>query len=77
MLVSWGCFRKDGTFAAVDQVPAPEPLEKLFRHKVLRMLLDEEAIDEGVVANLLSWKHTAGCPLGRRVRRSRAPREGP
>ena len=57
-LVSWGCFRKDGSFAAVDQVPAPVDLEKLFRHKVLRMLLDEGAIDESVVAKLLSWKHT-------------------
>jgi transposase-like protein len=57
-LVSWGCFKKDGTFVEVKQVPQAEELEKLFRHKVLRMLLDEEAIDERVVKNLLSWHHT-------------------
>jgi transposase-like protein len=58
LLVSWGCFKRDGTFVAVEAVPSTEELEKLFRHKVLRMLLDEEAINEEVVKNILSWPHT-------------------
>ncbi len=58
MLTSWGCFRKDGTFLEVPEVPTAEQLEKLFRHRVIKMLQDEGAIDEKVVKNLLSWKHT-------------------
>jgi hypothetical protein len=33
---------------------------RLFRHNVLRMLLEEGAIEEHVVRNLLAWPHT-GC----------------
>ncbi len=33
-------------------------MAQLFRHKVLRMLLEEGAIEEGVVRDLLAWPHT-------------------
>ena len=52
----------------MDATPDPEILEKLFRHKVLRLLQDEEAIDEQVVANLLAWPHTGfGAHLSREI----------
>ena len=59
LLVSWGVFRPDGTFVPVTDVPAKETIEKLFRHKILRMLKDEGAIDDAVIENLLSWPNTA------------------
>ena len=58
LLVSWGLFRRDGSFIPVEGTPDPETVAQLFRHKVLRMLLDEGAIEETVVQNLLAWPHT-------------------
>jgi hypothetical protein len=58
LLVSWGLFRRDGTFIPVEGTPEPETVARLFRHKVLRMLLEEGASEEGVVRNLLAWPHT-------------------
>ena len=65
----------------MEAVPSAEDLEKLFRHKVLRMLLDEEAIDDSVVKNLLSWAHTGfgafvghEIPAGDRVARESVAR---
>lgn len=57
VLISWGVFTPEGTFVAVAQVPSKETLEKLFRHKVLRMLEDRGLIREDVVRNLLGWSH--------------------
>ena len=42
----------------MEAAPDPETLARLFRHKVLRLLLDAGAIDQAVVANLLAWPHT-------------------
>jgi len=58
LLISWGVFTRAGDFRPVEAVPDAEVLERLFRHKVLRLLQDEGAIGPEVVANLLSWKHT-------------------
>jgi hypothetical protein len=58
LLVSWGLFRRDGSFIPVEGTPEPETVAQLFRHRVLRMLLDEGAIEETVVQNLLAWPHT-------------------
>jgi hypothetical protein len=58
LLVSWGLFRRDGSFLLVEGVPDPETVARLFRHRVLRMLLAEGAIAEGVVRTLLAWPHT-------------------
>ena len=46
-------FGRDGSFIPVEGAPEPETVARLFRHKVLRMLLEE-----GVVRNLLAWPHT-------------------
>jgi len=53
-LVSWGLFRRDGSFIPVAGTPEPETVARLFQHKVLRMLLEEGAIDEHVVADVLA-----------------------
>ena len=58
LLVSWGLFCRDGSFLPVTGAPDPEMVARLFRHKVLRMLLAEGAIEEAVVRNLLAWPHT-------------------
>ena len=58
LLVSWGLFRRDGSFIPVEETPDPETVARLFRHNVLRMLLEEGAIEEHVVRNLLAWPHT-------------------
>ena len=58
LLISWGLFRCDGSFIPIEGSPDPETVARLFRHKVLRMLLEEGAIEEGVVRKLLAWPHT-------------------
>ncbi len=58
LLVSWGLFRRDRSFMPVEGAPEPETVARLFRHRVMRMLLDEGAIEETVVQNLLAWPHT-------------------
>ena len=58
MLVSWGLFDRVGGFLRAAAVPDEETIEKLFRAKVLALLRDEGAIDDKLIANLLSWKHT-------------------
>ncbi len=58
LLVSWGLFCRDGAFIPVEGTPEPETVARLFRHRVLRMLLEEGAIEAGVVRNLLAWPHT-------------------
>jgi hypothetical protein len=58
MIVSWGCFDQHGTFYAVREVPDDDILEQVFRHRVFRMLLEEEAVTEDLVKNMLSWHHS-------------------
>ena len=68
LLVSWGVFNREGSFIPVEMVPDPETLARLFRHRVLRLLLDEGAIDQAVVANLLAWPHTGfGAHVSREI----------
>jgi hypothetical protein len=42
----------------VHEVPDNEIIENLFRHKVFRMLLDEDAVTEDLVDGMLQWHHT-------------------
>jgi hypothetical protein len=58
LLLSWGLFGRDGSFIPVEGTPDPETVARLFRHKVLRMLLEEGAIEERVVGDLPAWPHT-------------------
>lgn len=53
MLISWGLYTRDGAFLPVEITPDLEVLAALFRHKVLCLLQEAEAIDESVVANLI------------------------
>ena len=68
LLISWVLFGRDGSFIPVEGTPDPETLARLFRHKVLRMLLKEGAIEEHVVGNLLAWPHTGfGAHVSREI----------
>jgi hypothetical protein len=58
LLVSWGLFHRDGSFFPMEVAPDPETVARLFRHRVLRILLAEGAIAERVVRTLLAWPHT-------------------
>lgn len=52
----------------VEGAPDPETVARLFRHKVLRMLLEEGAIEEGVVRHLLARPHTGfGAHVSRQI----------
>jgi hypothetical protein len=67
-MVSWGLFRRDGSFLPVEGTPDPETVAQVFRHRVLRMLLEEGVLAEGVVRNLLAWPHTGfGTHLSRAI----------
>lgn len=68
LLVSWGLFHRDGSFLPVQGTPDPETVARLFRHRVLRVLLEEGAIAEEVVRNLLAWPHTgSGAHVSRAI----------
>jgi hypothetical protein len=54
LLISWGLFCRDGSCIPVEGTPDSETLARRIRQKVFRMLLEEAAIDEGVVRNLLA-----------------------
>lgn len=56
-LVSDGCFSKDGSFYPIPDADTQKMME-LFRHKVFKMLLEEEKITERQIEILLSWKNT-------------------
>ena len=57
-IITWGCFDAQGNFLLVDEVPDEKVVEKLFRHKVFKMLLEEDAISEEIIENMLQWHHT-------------------
>jgi hypothetical protein len=56
-LVSDGLFTNTGVFYVMPKVDL-EPLEEIFRAKVLKMLKAEGKIDNALISNLMSWKHT-------------------
>ena len=65
ILVSWGLFHGNGCFHPLHAVPSADSLSRLFRHKVLRMLLKQGAIDQDIVDNMLSWRHIGfGADIG-------------
>ena len=66
MIVSWGCFDNRGTFYAVREVPDNDMIEQLFRHRVFSMLLEEDAVTEDLVENMLA---------GQQIRKSRSRRQ--
>ena len=57
ILVSDGCFHKNGLFSASPAIDA-NALEQIFRHKVLKMLLAKGKITQDMIALLDKWRHT-------------------
>jgi hypothetical protein len=56
-LVTDGVFDSDGVFRVLPPIPT-ELLEQQLRRAVVEMLLADEAIDEDLVAKLMSWQHS-------------------
>ena len=73
-MVSDGLFRKSGTFYVMPKVDL-EPLEEIFRAKVLKMLKAEGKIGDALINNLMSWKHT-GFSVHNGVRIAKDDEEG-
>ena len=56
-LVPDGVFTPSGWFVAFPKIDL-SALERLFRHRVLQMLLRERRIDDTVIRTLLGWRHS-------------------
>jgi len=56
-LVTEGAFTPAGTFLPLPEIES-EPFLRLWEHKVFRLLLDAERIDQDVVENMRSWRHS-------------------
>jgi hypothetical protein len=56
-LVTDGAFSPAGWFFAFPGIDL-DALERLFRHRVLQMLLRERRIDETLIRTLLGWRHS-------------------
>ncbi|MDQ7826882.1 MAG: transposase [Candidatus Eremiobacteraeota bacterium] len=54
-----GCYDKEGNFHPLPDAFDEKKSEKLFMHKVFKMLLVEDKINESVIENLMSW-HNSG-----------------
>ncbi|EMS77964.1 IS91 family transposase [Desulfotignum phosphitoxidans] len=52
-----GCFLNDGSFKAAPGFIL-EDLEKIFQYEVLKMLKKEGKINDAVIENMLSWRHS-------------------
>jgi len=57
VLAADGVFRTDGVFVALPAIPA-KLLEQEFRGEVLKLLVAEGAIGEGLSASMLTWRHS-------------------
>ena len=58
ILAADGCFSNDGFFYASGINIDTKSLEKLFIHKIFKLLLSRGLITQRVIALILSWKHT-------------------
>jgi ribosomal protein S27E len=57
LIATDGCFYAGGTFAKGSAAEAKD-LEELFRYQVLKMLKAEGKINDAVIENMLSWRHS-------------------
>jgi hypothetical protein len=57
VLVTDGCFYDTGTFRVAPAIEL-KGLEKVFRHKILKMLLSKGKITRDMVSMLATWKHS-------------------
>ncbi len=68
ILAADGCFGKDGFFYAPSINIDNASLEKLFIHKIFKMLLSKGFITERVVELISSWRHSGfGVYCGKRI----------
>ncbi len=58
ILAADGCFSNDGFFYAPSISIDTASLEKLFVHKIFKMLLKKGLISERIIDLILSWHHT-------------------
>ena len=70
VLLADGLFRDNGVFYVMSKIDI-DPLAKLFRANVLKMLKEEKLIDEGLISKLLTWRYNSGFSLHNRVRLAR------
>ncbi len=57
ILVTDGCFYKDGSFE-VGFSPDSKELNDLFRYEVLKMLKAEGKINDSLIENMMNWHHS-------------------
>ena len=57
LIATDGCFSGGGTFGKGPE-PVAKDLEELFRYEVLKMLKAEGKINDAVIENMLSWRHS-------------------
>ena len=68
ILVADGCFGQDGLFYVPSISIDTALLEKLFIHRIFKMLLRKGLITERVIELISSWKHTGfGVYCGKRI----------
>jgi len=68
ILTADGCFGSDGFFYAPSINIDTASLEKLFVHKIFKMLLKKSLITERVIELISTWKHTGfGVYCGKRI----------
>jgi hypothetical protein len=58
ILAADGCFSSDGFFYAPSTDIDTDSLEKLFIHRIFKLLLSKGLITERVVELIASWRHT-------------------
>jgi len=58
ILAADGCFSSDGFFYAPSTSIDTTSLEKLFAHKIFKMLLKKGLITERIIELISSWRHT-------------------
>ena len=57
ILVSDGCFHENGMFTVLPDIDT-KALERIFRHRILKMLLAKGKITQDMIMLLDKWKHT-------------------
>ena len=68
ILAADGCFGSDGFFYAPSISIDTASLEKLFIHKIFKMLLKKGLITQRIIDLILSWRHTGfGVYCGKRI----------
>lgn len=57
-LISQGCYDREGNFHLLIDTLDETKFEKLFMHKVFKMMMREEKINEFLVEKIMSWHHS-------------------